>query len=304
MKPIADSPFANVIAFSAFWALQVFVSKLAFNHGADVLPFSVQSTVLSVIFISLYVFAMKQNELRNVPRSVIPALVAASAIHGGFGGFLANAGVALTSAINAAFLLQFSTVTTAILAWAVLKERMTTSKAITVVVIMVGTLLLVTKGHLDPPHIGDILIIGACLCWSMGNVLIRLVLRTHRLDGDVVTLFRPLCGLPVMLFFVATAPLYPGRVQRSLEGNYFDLSHLGLTALAALLAVLLWVFLNRTLRIASASYMTMMSSLTPILVAVLALIFLHDSLALIQWAGAILIIGSSYVTQIQRVAEH
>lgn len=241
-QPLASSPLVNVLAFSAFWALQVFVSKLAFNHGADVLPFSVQSTFLSAVFISVYVLAVKRHELRKIPRPVIPVLVAASAIHGGLGGFLANAGVALTSAINAAFLLQFSTVTTAVLAWALLKERMTTSKAITVVVIMVGTLLLITKGHLDAPHVGDILIIGACLCWSMGNVLIRKVLRAHPLDGDVVTLFRPLCGLPIVLFFVASAPLYPARVQHSLEGDYFDVSQLGLTALAALLAVLLWCF--------------------------------------------------------------
>lgn len=303
-KSITHSPFANVMAFSVFWAMQVFVSKLAFNDGADVLPFSIQSTLLAIAFITIYVVAVKREELRKIPKSVVPLLIAASAIHGGLGGFLANAGVSLTSAINAAFLLQFATVTTAILAWLGLKERMTASKAVTVIVIMIGTLLLVTKGQLDAPRSGDLLIIAACLCWSAGNVLVRHVLRAHPIDGDVITLFRPICGLPVILLLVAGSPIYPERVQHSLEGNYFDFSHLPLTALSAIFAVLLWVFLNRTLQIASASYMTMMSAVTPILVAVLALVFLDDSLAPIQWLGAVLIIGSSYVTQLMKVAEH
>jgi uncharacterized membrane protein len=58
---------------------------------------------------------------------------------------------------------------------------------------------------------------------------------------------------------------------------------------------LVWVFLNRTLEVASASYMTAMCSLTPVFVAALAIPFFGERLSLIQILGATLIVASSFI---------
>ncbi len=303
-KALATSAFLNVLLFSLFWALQVFVSKLAFNAGAKIVPFTVQSLALCIFLITPYILLSKRHRLKQIPRRVVASLLVASAVHGGLGSFFANAGVSLTTAINAGFLLQFSTVTTTVLARFVLGERMNASKLVTIVTITVGTFLLVTKGHLDSFRGGDALILLACTAWSTGNVLVRKILKDHELDGDVVTFFRPLAGLPVTLVAIMLAPIYPTKLRSTFEVNLFEFNAVGYLLLASAFTVALWLFLNRTLKIASASYMSMMSSLTPVLVAILALVFLHESLAAIQWTGVILIIASGYFTQLLRVDKH
>lgn len=303
-RNFAQSPFANVLLFSTFWAIQVFVSKLAFNAGAPVVPFTVQSLVISILLLGLYILAFKREKLFLIPTSILGGLLIASAIHGGIGGLLSNAGVSLTSAINAGFLLQFTTVTTSVLAWLIIKEKMTASKALTIAFIMLGTFFLVTKGHLSAPRIGDLLIILACLAWSTGNVLTRKILKNNKVDADVVSLFRPIAGLPIILASVVAAPLYPQQLQPAFQTNLLDTTFLGYATINAIFAILLWIFLNRTLQIASASYMTMMSSLTPVLVAILALAFLHESLAPIQWVGALLVMSSSFATYLLRIDKH
>jgi uncharacterized membrane protein len=50
--------------------------------------------------------------------------------------------------------------------------------------------------------------------------------------------------------------------------------------------------------------MTMISSLTPVLVAVLSLVFLRESLVLIQWLGVLLIIGSGCATHLLKIYGH
>jgi uncharacterized membrane protein len=53
-----------------------------------------------------------------------------------------------------------------------------------------------------------------------------------------------------------------------------------------------WIFLYRTLKVATASYMTLMSMLTPVIVTLLAIVFLDESLIWVQVIGAALILLS------------
>jgi drug/metabolite transporter (DMT)-like permease len=301
---VINTPFFNVIAFSVFWAVQIFLAKLAFLAGAKVVPFTIQTGACAIVYLVVYVLLTKRKQLQGLSRNIVLGLVVGSAIHNGFGSFFSNAGISLTTALNAGFLVQFSTVTTAILAWLVLKEKMTRSKAVTVAMIMIGTYFLITKGQVLTPHVGDILILMACLSWSTGNVIIKKMLKKHPLDSDVVTFFRPLSGLPVFLGFVLLSPAYPTQTQAVFQHSITDLTYFPYAMLNALFAVLLWIFLNRTLKIASASYMTMMSSLTPMLVALLAMVFLKETLIPIQWFGVLLICASGIVTQMLKIDEH
>jgi uncharacterized membrane protein len=57
-----------------------------------------------------------------------------------------------------------------------------------------------------------------------------------------------------------------------------------------------WIFVYRTLKVSTASYLTMMSMLTPVIVSLLAIVFLGESLVWIQVIGAGLIILSGIVT--------
>jgi drug/metabolite transporter (DMT)-like permease len=56
-----------------------------------------------------------------------------------------------------------------------------------------------------------------------------------------------------------------------------------------------WIFVYRTLKVSTASYLTLMSMLTPVIVSVLAILFLGESLVWIQLIGAGLILVSGIV---------
>lgn len=299
-----NSPFINVVLFSVFWAIQIFISKLAFNSGAEVMPFTIQSSIIAVILLGAYIIACKRDKFVSISKDIVIGLLIANAIHGGLGSFFSNAGFSLTSAINAGFLVQFSTVTTILLAGLLLKERLTRSKMLTITIIMIGAFLLLTKGKFDQPNIGDLLIVLACFSWSLGNVLTRKILKKHPVDSDVISFLRPVAGLPVLLGFILFTPLYSASVKGIFQTNYFDFSLLSYAFFNALFCVLLWIFLNRTLKIASASYMSMMASLTPVLVAFLAIIFLNESLEFIQWVGVSLIAISGIATHLLRIDKH
>jgi len=302
-KLFEGSALFNVLLLSVIWALEVFVTKIALLAGASVATFTIQTYIVTFFLLFLYVLP-SIKELKKIPSGIFKQLMLANALHNGFGGFFSNIGILLTTAINAGFLLQFTTVTTSTLAWLILKEKMTKSKIITISAIIIGTFLLVTKGRLDIPQIGDLLILFACISWSIGNVLVRKTLKHNSVNPDIISFLRPIAGVPIQLIFVFFAPLYPLVVRPVFTVYWLDFRYAGYVLIHGILVALLWIFLNRTLKIASASYMTMMTSLTPILVAVLAMIFLHERLILIQWIGVIIILSSSVITQFLKIERH
>lgn len=303
-KLLSSSPLTNVLLLAIIWAFEVFVAKLALLAGASVATFTIQTYIVTFIILLLYVSRVIVKDLKKIPSNVFKRLMFANALHNGFGGFFSYIGILLTTAINAGFLLQFTTVTTSTLAWFILKEKMTKSKAITIIAIVIGTFFLVTKGRLDTLHIGDLLILFACLSWSMGNVLIRKTLKQTPVNPDIISFLRPIAGVPIQIVFVLFAPLYPLAIRPFFTVYWLDFRYSGYVTIHGILVALLWIFLNRTLKLASASYMTMMTSLTPILVALLAMIFLHETLAPIQWFGAIIILSSSVITQYLKIEKH
>lgn len=297
-------PLVYVLLFTIFWSLQIFISKLGFLAGAQLIPFSLQSSIVTLLLLGAYVFFTKRKELQKVSKKTSVKLYFASALHAGIGGFLSNAAVLYTSAINVAFLFQFTTVATSLLAWVFLKEKMTVSKAITITLVMIGIFLFVTNGRLITPHFGDILALAVCAAWSTGNVWIRGILKTHPVDADVSTFFRPVGGLSLLLIFIILSPIYPATLRTIFQTNIFDFHLLSYVLLNALFIVLLWIFLNRTLKVASVSYMTILSSLSPIIVAILGFVFLHETLTLIQLIGAFLIVFGGIVTQYLKIDKH
>jgi drug/metabolite transporter (DMT)-like permease len=293
-----------VLLFTLFWSLQIFVSKLGFLAGAQLVTFSLQSSIITLLIVCVYLFSVKLKEFKKISKDTGIKLYLASALHAGIGGFLSTAAVLYTSAINVAFLFQFTTVTTPLFAWILLKEKMTKSKVVTIVLVMIGMFLFITRGKLITPHFGDMLALCACLAWSMGNVLIRGILKNHPVDADVSTFYRGIGGLSFLIAFIILSPLYPSSLNSIFHVNYLDSHFFLYVFLNSLFVVLLWIFLNRSLKVASASYMTLMSSLSPLVVAILSFTFLHESLDTIQYIGAGFIIFGGLITHYLKMDKH
>jgi drug/metabolite transporter (DMT)-like permease len=307
---LRNSPFFNVFLFSFFWALQIFFAKLGLMAGAKVLPFQIQSGVIALVILTLLNSSQLGIKLRTLfceQRPLLWKLLSANAIHFGVGGFLSLLGISLTAVINAGFLVKMTVATTTLLAWFLLKERMSIIKAVMMGMMLAGAYLLSTNGVLMIPRIGDLLLLGACLAWSYGNVIVRRELGRYDISPDIVSLLRPLAGLPILFLPVILCSLHPfllARMEPILGYQVFDFSAYSFYALAVgFFTAMSWIYLNRTLKIATASYMTMMSMLTPVIVTLLAVGFLKEGMGPVQILGAALIITSGIVVYASDISQ-
>jgi len=294
--------------FSAFWAMQIFITKLALNVGAQVLSYQLLSLLAALVILAILLLPRFGREFRSLFRdkpNLFWRLYFANGIQSGLGTCLSIIGISLTSAINAGFLVKLSTVTTILFAWLILKERLTVIKILMVFSMLSGAYLLTTKGQILLPRTGDLFILGACVCWSLGNVLIRKYLKSQPVKVEVVTFQKPLAGLPFVLALVGLALWNPGMfgsLDQVLSCCKPPSAVFPYIIGNGVLLTFTWTYLNNTLKISSASYMTMMSMITPVIVSLLAIIFLSETMVAIQILGAGLIIVSAVVTYISGIA--
>ncbi len=236
--------------------------------------------------------------LKHQPR-LFWKLYFANAIQAGLGALLSIIGIALTEAINAGFLVKLATVTTILFAWILLNESMSRLKIAVVITMLSGAYLLTTRGQTLLPRVGDLFILGACVCWSFGTVLARKYLRIQAVNPDVLTLQKPIASLPIFLFLLGISSFAPeviGNLSTILTCCAIKLVHVPYVLGSGVCLALAWIFLYRTMRVATASYLTLMSMVTPIIVSVLAMLILDEKLIWIQGVGAGMIILSGVIT--------
>ncbi|HSW96722.1 MAG TPA: DMT family transporter [Candidatus Saccharimonadales bacterium] len=300
-----NTPLPNVSIYITAWALLIFFNKLGFIEGANIFTFTLQSYFIAFILLGIFVLPRKWQEIKTIPFSIFLWTLLAGVVHVGIGSLLSQTGLQLTSAINAGFLMQFTTVTTTVLAWITLKEKMNISKIITIFIIISGTFLLVTKGQgLKKISIGDLAILLACICWSISAILTKKTLRHSSISPEVLSFFRPAVGIPILILFLIFSPLYPLPLRSIFHFDIFNFRFLPLVLLAGFCSVCVWVFSNRTLKVASASYLTMMNSTTPVLVTILALFFLKETIDRVQFLGIALILLGNLQTHYLKIEKH
>ena len=308
MKTSPSSPAFNVLMFSTFWALQIIFAKLGFNAGADVLSFQLLSTIIAFLILLVLIFPKVKSQFFHLYKdqnSLFWKLFVANGIQAGFGTCFALVGIALTNAINAGFLVKLTTVTTILFAWIILKEKLSVIKVLIVFMMLFGAYLLTTKAQVLIPKTGDLFLIGACVCWSLGTVLVRMFLKDEPIDPDVVTMQKPLASFPVILSLVGVSFIISS--SSGVFNQVFDCCQLPSAEVIYILLngfclAMAWIFLYRTLKVSTASYLTMMSMLTPVIVSLLALVFLGETLIFIQVVGAAMIILSGTVVYFSDIA--
>lgn len=298
IRSLNNSPLFNVLMFSFFWASQIFLTKLGLITGPDILGYQVIMILVAMVVImvlllpsSRYAFLALFNER---PR-LFWQLFTANAIQAGFGTTLSIVGIGLTDAINAGFLVKMSVVSTTLLAFAILGESLSRRKIILLCLMVGGAYLLTTNAQTLIPRSGDLLILSACVCWSLGTVLVRKVLKENTVQADVVTIQKPIAGITVFSGFILIS-VFASRHLGDLDEIFACCSisppSLPLAIASGFCLGITWIYLFRTLQVATASYMTMVSMITPVLVSILAMIFLDESLYGLQIIGAIMILTS------------
>ena len=111
-------------------------------------------------------------------------------------------GLSQTTAINASFLLSAESFFTVLLAFIFLKERGKRKDYVGIFVLLVGVVFLTTNGRLQEltltrEVVGNLLVLGACLFWSMDNNLSRFLSKKREIT--LITALKCLIGGFILL---------------------------------------------------------------------------------------------------------
>lgn len=287
-----NKPFFYVLLFSIFWAFNILASRYVLQQGIHPLILVTQSLFLTTLMFSAYVLFFHREKFFAISNQSRFGAIISGVIGGGLAGLFSSYGLKFSTSINFGFLIKTATAFTVIFAYLFLKEPLTKTKLFFVTVILTGSYLLSTSGQLIIPHLGDILILLAAAGYGIAAVINRRIIKKD-IHADIVSFYRALIGFVVVLPVTLLA-----------KNSVFDTTFLVPVFVVSLFQFLLYLYLNKTLSAASASYMTMMSSMTPVIVALFAIPLFGERLNITQVIGAFLIISGGIATQKTKVAYH
>jgi drug/metabolite transporter (DMT)-like permease len=210
-------------------------------------------------------------------------------------------GLNYTDATTAGIIMALSPVVTVVLARFVLGEVLGLMKALGALVALAGMLVIVAHGDLGALmrlefNVGELWIAGSALCWGLYTVLLR---RT-KFGIDL---------LPTVVLLLAAGALFalPLSLWELISGEHTTLEANGLLALAYMAApggALMYYIYNRSVEALGAGRASMMLYLQTVFVALLAWLFLGESLHDYDLAGAAFIVAGLVLAAIRTTAQH
>jgi len=198
-----------------------------------------------------------------------------------------------TTAINAALMMSLCPVVIPVLAFFLVKERLTLRQGAGIAISLVGVAAIVTRSDWEAVRSlailpGDLWMLLGMLCWSLYSV----VVKRKSLDLDA-NLFLS------AILLVAALTLLPFYLWESVNGRPVPLSGEAVVATAYLgifpTALALLVF-NRVVFVLGANRTALFNHLVPVFATLLAIVFLGEQLASHHVIGASLIVIGLYLT--------
>jgi len=212
-------------------------------------------------------------------------------IGGGMAFLLFFHGLKLTTAIRGAFLHKTLPLFVAVLAYFILKEKITKKQWYALLAMFTGTILIFyTKIPISTfwanPQLGDILIIMATMLWAVENIFAR----SAMLKGEtnfVVTFARMFFGALFLFAFV----LVLGKFDVLLNLTYLQIRNLLISTGMLTLYVLFWYW---SIKLINVSKAVMILLLAPVISLVIGAFFFYEPTPPLQLLGSALILAGAY----------
>jgi len=259
-----------------FWAISIVIARFILRAGENAFNVAFWTTLLASPY-WLYVLLNKKTELKKATKKDYSILLGMALI--------STIGVSITEvfalkyspAVNYSFLIRTVILFTFVFAYLFLGEKFTLKKIVLALLILVGAYLLTTKGQLISFSLGDIFTLTEAALIAFGNNVLG-KMATNRMSTDLSASGSFAIGIvPLALIaFLNNAITIPGS--------------LFLIVLLTLTYILITLFRFRAYKNATASYVTMVFSFTPVFVSFMAIPLLQETMLPIQIVGGVLII--------------
>ncbi|MBI3577628.1 DMT family transporter, partial [Candidatus Gottesmanbacteria bacterium] len=256
------------------WTLSIVGTRVILRAGENPYNLGFWTTILALPY-WLFVLLRHTPEVKKLKRHDMSLLLASGLIGSAGITFVEIFALKYSPAINYSFLIRTVIVFTILFAYIFLKEKITRKKFVLACMILGGAYLLTTNGVLIRLSRGDLFTLLEAALIAFGNNVLGKAL-TNRMSSDVSSSGRFVVGLfPVIIY--------------STINTTVQLPHMfPLILFLTLMSILIYVFLFKAYKVASASYVTMIMSFTPVFVSFLAVPILKESLSAIQIIGGIL----------------
>lgn len=275
--------FKFSILGSFLWGIAIVNTRFMLNAGEDPINLLIWVNLIALPF-WIWLFRKHRQGFSQLSRKHLFMLIVIGIVGSVGINLFQTLAIKNTTAINFSFLYRTVIVFTIIFAWIFFKEKITYKKIILVIIILIGSYFLTFNGKSISLSLGDIYsFLAAASAALIGNILVKhTVSKMHPDLSATVTMFVTIISLIVM-----------GLVTHTIKLPHNP----PLIVLGALLIFFQIRSRNFSYLHASASFVTMVYSLTPVFVSVLSIIFLHESLDSLQMFGGLLIISSGILVE-------
>lgn len=173
-----------------------------------------------------------------------------------------------------------------------LREPVSAKQAIGIAISLTGVATIVAQGELERLlHLklnpGDILILGAMVCWAMYTVLLRL--RPRELSSRAFT------GAVIAIGLVVLLPTFAWDYGQGQRTQWGPITWTAVAYFAIFPSVLAYFFWNASVARVGSARAGAFLHLMPLFGALLAWLFLGESLFWYHYAGAVLIFAGLYI---------
>ncbi len=250
-------------------------------------PFTLLTMRIVLGLITMVIFTMGTSKLTIPPRPILLRILMVGVVGIGLSLGAQFVGTDKSTAVNGALVTSASPAFIVLFAVLMLREKLTALRLLAIIFASTGVLVILDPTQADfssDTFIGDMFLASAAVTWGLYSVLIRRETIQHTLDTNTVTIFAFVGGLiismPASVIELSSRPI--GQVD---GGILVGVLYLGVVSTA----VAMWLW-NRAFALVPATIASLFFFAQPLSGAILAGLFLGQTMTTSLWIGGGLIV--------------
>lgn len=250
-------------------------------------PFTLLTMRIILGLITMVIFTMGTSKLTIPPRPILLSILMVGVVGIGLSLGAQFVGTDKSTAVNGALVTSASPAFIVLFAVLMLREKLTALRFLAIVFASMGVLVILDPTQADfssDTFVGDMFLASAAVTWGLYSVLIRRETIQHTLDTNMVTIFAFVGGLiisvPASVIELSSRPI--GEVD---GGILLGVLYLGVVSTA----VAMWLW-NRAFALVPATVASLFFFAQPLSGAILAGLFLGQTMTTGLWIGGGLIV--------------
>ena len=272
------------------WAGAFIAGKLGINQFSPVVITFLRLLFASIIIFPIMVYKYKENwkiKKENILLVFSLGFIGMTGYH-----LLFFNALKYTTASNAAIINAFNPLITAVLATIILKERISFKKIFLILTAFLGVLLTITNWNLKSLIVsglnrGDFLMLMAATCWAIYSILVKKGMS--RMEPLKLTTYTFLSCVVIVMPFALKEIILDNAL------NVTSNAYLAVIYMAVFPTVMGYTIQQFCIKEIGPSTTALFINLVPVFTIIMALVFLHEQLFLLNIVSVSIIIISVFM---------